>query len=162
MSFLTRKGKPTLHAYKETKQTSLSYQKRRNISRKSTVEMDFSKHKTMKRVEMDFSMTTQEPVEQVKAMQMVIMTVLTMIQTTICPTLTTVEVSLQEQVWDHGLLTRKMHHRCPEKLLSTIDISAAKMTKPAKQRPWSSSHANHSHHARIVSQEVRLRSLQMH
>ena len=62
------------------------------------MEMDFSKHKTMKRVEMDFSMTTQEPVEQVKAMQMVIMTVLTMIQTTICPTLTTVEVSLQEQV----------------------------------------------------------------
>ena len=48
-----------------TTQTSLSYQKRRNISRKSTVEMDFSKHKTMKRVEMDFSMTTQEPVERV-------------------------------------------------------------------------------------------------
>jgi hypothetical protein len=60
--------------------------------------MDFSKHKTMKRVQMDFSTTTQEPVEQVKAMKMVIITVLTMIQTTICPTLTTVEVSLQEQV----------------------------------------------------------------
>jgi hypothetical protein len=60
--------------------------------------MDFSKHKTIKGAEMDFSMTTQEPVEQVKAMEMVIMTVLTMIQITICPTLITVEVSLQEQV----------------------------------------------------------------
>ena len=89
---------PMLHAYKETQQTSLSYQKRRNISRKSTVEMYFSKHKTMKLVEMDFSMTMQEPVEQVKAMEMVIMTVLTMMQTTICLTLTTVKVSLQEQV----------------------------------------------------------------
>ena len=87
-----------LHAYKETKQTSSSCQKRRTISRKSTVEMDFSKHKTMKQVEMDFSMTTQEPVEQVKAMDMIIVIVLTMIQTTICPTLTTVEVSLQDQV----------------------------------------------------------------
>jgi hypothetical protein len=91
---LTRKGKPTLLAYKETKQTSLSTQQRRNISRKLTVEMDFSKHRTMKQVEMDFCITTQEPVEQVKAMEVVIMTVLTMIQTTICPMLTTVEVSL--------------------------------------------------------------------
>ena len=87
-----------LHAYEETKQTSLSYQKKRNVSRKSTVEIDFSKDKTMKRVEMDFSMTTQETVEQVKATEVVIMTVLTMIQITICPTLTTVEVSLQVQV----------------------------------------------------------------
>jgi len=77
---------PTHHAYTETKQTSLSYQKRQNISRK------------LKRVEMDFSMTTQEPVEQVKAMEVVIMTVLTMIQITICLTLPTVEVSLQVQV----------------------------------------------------------------
>ena len=77
---------PTHHAYTETKQTSLSYQKRQNMSRK------------LKRVEMDFSMTTQEPVEQVQATEVVIMTVLTMIQITICPTLTTVEVSLQVQV----------------------------------------------------------------
>ena len=60
-----------------------------------TSEMDFSEYKTKKRVEMDFSMTTQEPVEQVKATEVVIMTVLTMIQTTFCPTLTMVEVSLQ-------------------------------------------------------------------
>ena len=102
MSFSKRRGIPTLHIYPETTHTSLSYQKRRNISRKSTVEMDFCKHttmkqehKTMKRVEMDFSMTTQEIVEQVKATEVVIMTVLTMIQFTICPTLTTVELSLQ-------------------------------------------------------------------
>ena len=69
------------------------------------MEMDFSKHKTMKQehktmkwVEMDFSMTTQETVEQVKATEVVIMTVLMMIQITISPTLTTVEVSLQVQV----------------------------------------------------------------
>ena len=65
------------------------------------MEMDFAMHKSMKQehkamkwVEMDFSMTTQETVEQVKATDVVIMTVLTMIQITICPTLTTVEVSL--------------------------------------------------------------------
>ena len=77
---------PTHHAYTETKQTSLSYQKRQNMLRK------------LKRVEMDFSMTTQEPLEQVKATEVVIMTVLTIIQITICPMLTTVEVSLQVQV----------------------------------------------------------------
>jgi len=77
---------PTHHAYTETKQTSSSYQNRQNMSRK------------LKRVEMDFSMTTQELAEQVKATEVVIMTVLTMIQITICPTVTTVEVSLQVQV----------------------------------------------------------------
>ena len=102
---------------------------------KSTVEMDFSKHNTVKQVEMDFSITMQEPVEQVKAMEVVIMTVLTMIQITICPTLTTVKVSLQEHVRDHVFLMRKMHHRCPEKPSSTIDISIVKMTKPAEWWP---------------------------
>jgi hypothetical protein len=98
MIFLTRNGMPTLYASKETNQTTLSYQKRWNISRKSTVEMDFSKHNTMKHMEIDFSMITQEPVKQVYAMEVVIMTVLMMIQTTIYPTLTTVELSVQEQV----------------------------------------------------------------
>jgi hypothetical protein len=54
--------------------------------------------KKLKRVEMDFSMTTQEPVQQVKAMEVVIMTVLTSIQTTLCPTLTVIEVPLQVRV----------------------------------------------------------------
>jgi hypothetical protein len=47
-------------------------------------------------IEMDFSIMTHEPVKQVKAMEVVIMTVPTIIQTTMCPT--TVEVSLQVQV----------------------------------------------------------------
>jgi hypothetical protein len=105
MSFSTRGGIPTLHLYQETTQTSLSYQKRRNISRKSTVEMDFSnhktikqEHKTMKRMEMDFSITTQETVEQVKATEEVILPVLTMIQITFCLTLTSSEVYLQVHV----------------------------------------------------------------
>jgi len=41
-------------------------------------EMDFSEYKTNKRVEMDFSMTTQEPVEQVKATHVVLMAILMM------------------------------------------------------------------------------------
>jgi len=45
---------------------------------------------------MDFFMTTHVPVEQMKATEVVIVTVLTMIQTTIC--LTIVEVSQQVQV----------------------------------------------------------------
>ena len=47
---------------------------------------------------MDYSMTTQEPVEQVKATEVVIMTLVTMIVTTFCPTLTIVEVPVQVQV----------------------------------------------------------------
>jgi len=114
----------------------------------------------LKRVEMDFSMTTQEPIEQVKAMEVVFMTLLMMIQTTICRTLTTVKVSLQVEVWDHVLLTRRMPHRCPGKPSSTINISAGNMTNPAKRQPWRSNHSNH--HAQIASQDVRVRSLQMH
>ena len=77
---------PTHHVYMETKQTSLNYQKRQNISRK------------LKRAGMDFSMTTQEPVKQVKPTEVVIMTVPTMIQTTFCLTPTIVKVPLQVQV----------------------------------------------------------------
>jgi hypothetical protein len=68
-------------------------------------------------------------------MEAVIMTVLMMLQITICPTLTTVEVSLHDLVSDHVLLMRTMHHWCPEKPSSTIDISATKMTKPAEWQP---------------------------
>jgi hypothetical protein len=60
--------------------------------------MDFSKDNTKKRVEMDFSMTTQVPVKQVQAKKVVILTILRMIQTTMCTTLTTFKVTLQEQV----------------------------------------------------------------
>jgi hypothetical protein len=50
----------------------------------------------LNQVEMDFCMTTQDPVEQVKATEVVIITVLEMKETTICPT--TVKVSLNVQV----------------------------------------------------------------
>jgi len=73
MSFATWRGMATHYVYTETKRTSLNYQKRWNMSRK------------LKRVEMDFSMTMPEPVEQVKAMEVVIMTVRMMIQTTFYP-----------------------------------------------------------------------------
>ena len=114
---------PTHPVYTETQQTSLNYQKGQTMSRK------------LKRVEMDFSMTTQESVEQVKYTEVMIMTVLTMIQTTFCPTLTIVEVPLQVQLRNHVVLRSRMHHRCPENPSSTINISAAKMTKPAERRP---------------------------
>jgi len=79
-----KRGIPSHHAYMETKQTSSSHQNRQIMSRK------------LKRVETDFSMTTQEPVTQVKATDVVIITVLTMIPTTI--RLMTVEVSLHIQL----------------------------------------------------------------
>jgi len=89
----------------------------------------------LKRVEMDFSMAKQEPVEQVKATEVVIMTVRTRIQTPFCPTLAIVEVPLHVQVWDHVVMMKRMHHWCPEKPLSIIDISASKMTKPTEWQP---------------------------
>jgi hypothetical protein len=52
----------------------------------------------MKRVEMDFSMTMQQPAKLVKATEVVIMIGLTIIQITICPTRTAVKVSLQVEV----------------------------------------------------------------
>jgi len=53
--------------------------------------MDFSKYKTKKWVEMDFFMTTQEPVEWVKATDVVLMAVLMIMMlqmaNILCPTL---------------------------------------------------------------------------
>jgi len=154
MLLLKQSGMLMLHVYTEPNQTSLSYQNRWNLWRKLTVEMDFSKHTTLKRVEMNFSMTTQQPVEQVKATDVVIKTALTMIEIRICLTLTNIEISLQLQEWDHVLLTRRMHNRCLDKLPSTIDISGAKVTKPAEWRPWPCNHGNHHLHGWIVSPEV--------
>jgi hypothetical protein len=70
MSFWTRRGMPTHHVPTETKVISLNHQKRLNMLRK------------LNRVEMDFCMTTQDPVEQVKASEVVIMTLLRMTETT--------------------------------------------------------------------------------
>jgi hypothetical protein len=54
--------------------------------------------RTLKPVAMDCSMPIREMFNQVKATEVVIMTELTMIQTAICPMLTTIEVSLQVHV----------------------------------------------------------------
>jgi hypothetical protein len=89
----------------------------------------------LKRVEMDFSMTTQELVKQVKATEVVIMTVLMIIQTTICSTLTTAKVSMQVQACHHVILTRRMHHWCQAKLSSTMNNLSTGMTFPAEWRP---------------------------
>jgi hypothetical protein len=51
-----------------------------------------------KLVEMAFCMTAQKPVEQVKVMEVVIVTVLSMIPTTRSPNLTTIEVPMLIQV----------------------------------------------------------------
>jgi len=58
--------------------------------------MVFAKHKTMKLLQMNFSTITQEPVEQVKATEVVIITLLIMIQITLCPTLANIDVSLEK------------------------------------------------------------------
>jgi hypothetical protein len=47
---------------------------------------------------MNFSMTTVQRVEQVQAMEVVILSVKMMIQTTFCPMMTIVEVSQQAYV----------------------------------------------------------------
>jgi hypothetical protein len=62
---------PTGHAYAETRQKSLSYQKRCNMSKKLT------------RVDMNFSMIKPEPVGQVKATGVVMITARPMMLTTI-------------------------------------------------------------------------------
>ena len=157
MSILTRRAIHMLHAYKESTEISLSYQTRRNISGKSTVEMDFSKLKTLNRVHLDLSMTTQEPAKLVKAMEVVIMTILTMIPITPSPTLPTAGFSLQEQVWDHVLQIGKIHHRCGGIRSSTMDISAMEMTTLVERWSSSRSHGDHSHNTQMVSQEVRSR-----
>jgi len=64
----------------------MSQQNTRNILRK------------LKRVEMDFYMTMGEAVEQAKATEVMITTLVTMTTNIICPTLTIVKESLQVQV----------------------------------------------------------------
>jgi hypothetical protein len=74
---------PMPHVYTETKQISFNYQKRQNISRK------------LKWVQMDFTITTWESVEQVKATEVVIPILHMMTQTTFCWKLTIIEVTQQ-------------------------------------------------------------------
>jgi hypothetical protein len=77
---------PTHTGHKQTEQTSLNYQKRRNISRK------------FQQVEVDISMTMQDPLKQVKVTEVAFMTVQMMILITFCPTLTIFEVSPDVQL----------------------------------------------------------------
>lgn len=104
MPFSTGRGRLMSHACEETSQTSLRYQRRCNTSRKSTVETDISIHKIMNQVNMDYSMTIKEWVEQVKPTEVTIITVLMTIRNTIHPMLGTIQALLQVPVWDHVLL----------------------------------------------------------
>jgi hypothetical protein len=63
MLLSTRKRTPIFDTYKEIKYISLSNQKRGHISKKSAVEMLFSKSKILKWMETDFSLTIQKPVD---------------------------------------------------------------------------------------------------
>jgi hypothetical protein len=82
---LTQISLPTIHYIHLRKQVSLSKQKRQNISWNLTVEMNVS-------------MTTQEPVEQAKAKEDVRQTKLIMVEIPFCPTLPMIEVPLFVQV----------------------------------------------------------------
>jgi hypothetical protein len=89
---------PTHHSYMETKQTSLNYQKSQTMSRK------------VKWVEVYISLTRQEPVEVVNAMDVVMMTVQAMIPSTFCLTLTILEASRHIQVTEYVLLMGRRYH----------------------------------------------------
>jgi hypothetical protein len=89
--------------------------------------------KKLKQVKIDFSVTTHESVNQAKATKLIIMTVLTMILTRFCPTVTIIEVHLQVQVFDHLLGAWRMHHQCPEKQSSKMDIFATKVDSISKK-----------------------------
>jgi len=138
----------THYVYTQTYQASLSFQNRQNMAR------------PMKWVEMEFSMTGQEPIELVMAIELVIMTGFTTTPSTICPTLTTVEVSFKIKMGAYVLLTRGIHHRCPENLSSTSNSSPVTQTQPAAGCTTANIHAYHQ--TTIVSQEVRLRFPLMH
>jgi len=114
----------TVNAHTKMKQLPLGYQKRRHMSRK------------LNKMDMVWFLTTQIPNVPVKAMEVIIITVLTMIPTTIGLMLITIKVPLHVIVSDQVILRRMMHHRFPEKQLSTNNISAMKMTNPATWRPW--------------------------
>lgn len=108
---------PMLHALMGTKQTSFSYQKRCNMAR------------IYNPVEMNSSLTMQQLVKQVKPMEVVIITVLTIIYTSICLTPPTITVVLHVQVKYHVFLTPRMPQQYLGILSSTIDISTAQMLK---------------------------------
>jgi hypothetical protein len=95
-----KSGMHTFHA-PQTELIFLNCQKMQNILRNFLLEMDFSEHRTLERMEMDFSMPVPRiSVERVKATEVVITATLMMSQMfiAICPTtIHFVEVSLHVQ-----------------------------------------------------------------
>jgi len=149
-----------------------------NTLRNFILEMDFSEHRTLERIEMDFSMAVPRiSVERVEATAVVIMATLMMSHMciAICPMTILVEVSLHVQVRDHILLTRgirsfshtvviiaRASHRRRDEFLSTADVSAARMTLPAGKPQPRSQLKGHHHRPRVPSQEVNSRPPQKH
>jgi len=141
----------TFHA-PQTELIFLDCQKMPNTLRNFILEMDFSEHRTLELMEMDFSTAVPRiSVERVKVTAVVITATLMMSQMfiAICPMTILMEVSLHVQVRDHILLTRgiqsfshtvviisRASHRRRDNTLNTADLSAARITLPAgKPRP---------------------------
>jgi hypothetical protein len=117
-----------------------------NTSRNFILEMDFCKHRTLERMEMDFSMAVPRiSLERVKATEVVIMATLMMSQmcVAICPMTILIGVSLHLQVRDHILLTRgiqsfshtvvsiaRASHRRRDNTLCTAAVSATRIKLP--------------------------------
>jgi hypothetical protein len=95
-----KSGMHTFHA-PLTELIFLDSQKMQNTLRNFILEMDFSEHRTLERMEMDFSMAVPRiSVERVKATEVVIMATLMMSQMciAICPLTILIDVSLHVQV----------------------------------------------------------------
>jgi hypothetical protein len=146
-----KSGMHTFHA-PQTELIFLDCQKMQNTLKNYILGMDFSEHRTLERMEIDFSMAVPGiSVERVKATAVVITATLMMSQMFkgICPMTILIEVSLHVQFRDHILLTRGIHalshtvviiaranHRRRDNILSTADVSAVRITLPAgKPRP---------------------------
>jgi len=128
--------------------------------------------------EMDSSMAVPRiSVERVKATAGVITATLMMSQIciAICPMTILVELSLHVQVPDHILLTRgiqsfphtvviiaRRSHKRRDNILTTADVSAARISLPAGKPLGRSQLKGHHHRPRIASQEVKLRPPRKH
>jgi hypothetical protein len=121
-----------------------------------TSEMDCAEYKAKKRVEMDFSMTMQDPVEWVMAKDIVLLAVLKMMlqmSTILCPTLTSCGSlpacpGVRSHPYDEEvappvsretvIYTRQLHHiadtACQAAAI-TKKLILLLMIQPAKQRP---------------------------
>jgi hypothetical protein len=123
-----------------------------NPLRNVILEMDFSEHRSLELMEMDFSMAVPRvSVERLKATAVVITATLMISQMFIgiCTMTILIEVSLHVQVRDHVLLKRGIvsfshtvviiacaSHRRRDNTFNTADVSAVRITLPTgKPRP---------------------------